>query len=263
MKLPVSAIIVGFNEGEFLPSCFEGISFCDEILYFDLGSTDNSLEVAANHGVTVIPHERVLSCEWIHAKFADKTKHEWVLITDPDEVIDTSLSNEIAGLFLENSIEGDVGAIMAPWLFYFNKRRLKGTAWGGINRRVLMVNNRRFEFSAQIHVGRKLKEGYRYMDIAMKETNVIHHYWMQGYRKLLEKHLRYLRNEGEARYNSGARTTVKTIFTEPLRALKYSFITKQGYKDGLPGFFLSVFWAWYQTAANIGLYKFQKKNSSL
>jgi glycosyltransferase involved in cell wall biosynthesis len=257
-KLPISAILVGYNEAKFLSSCFEGINFCDEILYFDLGSTDNSLEIAIKYGATIIQHERVLSCEWIHAKFADKTKHEWVLITDPDEVIDISLAQEINQLFNIKGIEKNVGAIMAPWIFYFRNKQLKGTPWGGTNKRVLLVNNKRFVFSAQIHVGRKLKDEYEYMDIPMKCHNVIHHYWMQGYHKLLEKHLRYLKNEGEARYNSGLRTSLKQILKEPLKAFKISFFSKQGYKDGLLGFSLSVFWAWYQTSAQMALYRYQK-----
>lgn len=71
-QLPISAIIVGYNEARFLPACFSGISFCDEILYFDLGSSDNSIELANTYGATVIQHEKVLGCEWIHSKFAKK-----------------------------------------------------------------------------------------------------------------------------------------------------------------------------------------------
>jgi glycosyltransferase involved in cell wall biosynthesis len=256
-KLPISAIIVGYNESRFLPACFAGVSFCNEILYFDLGSSDNSIEIASNYGATVVQHERVLSCEWIHAKFVNKTKHEWVLITDPDEVVDFTLAAEISEWF-KKGIPSTTGALLVPWLFYFKNHRLKGTAWGGANKRVLLVHNQRFSFTPQIHVGRKLNEGFEYMDMVFKQSNAVHHYWMQGYSKLLEKHLRYLKNEGAARYANGARSTVKQILMEPYRQFRYSFFTKKGFKDGLTGLFLSAFWAWYQTRALIALYKHSK-----
>jgi hypothetical protein len=77
---------------------------------------------------------------------------------------------------------------------------------------------------------------------------------MQGYGSLLEKHLRYLKNEGSSRYNNGLRTSLKKIFLEPLTQFRYSYVTCNGYKDGLIGLFLSFFWAWYQTSALISLY---------
>ncbi len=46
-KIDISAIVVGFNESSLLPNCFQSIAFCKEINYFDLESSDNSVEIAA------------------------------------------------------------------------------------------------------------------------------------------------------------------------------------------------------------------------
>jgi glycosyltransferase involved in cell wall biosynthesis len=261
MKLPISAIVVGFNEDKVLRSCLESILFCDEILYFDLGSSDSSIAIAQEFGAKVIHHEKVLSCEWIHAEYAKRTKNEWVLITDPDEVVDAALKNQIENIFEQNQLTTNIGCVTVPWLFYFKKRRLIGTVWGGVNQRILLVNNKRFEFLPFIHVGRRLLDGYKSYNIAFNNTNCVRHYWMQSYNKLFEKHLRYLKNEGEARYNIGSSTTLKTILAHPYRAFKNSFLLKQGYKDAFTGFFLSIFWAWYDTSALIMLYKYQKKSN--
>ena len=258
IKLPISAIVVGYNEAHLLDECLSSISFCDEMIYFDLNSSDNSIDIANKFHAKVIKHVRVPGCEWIHSSFADKTINDWVLITDPDEVIDSSLAEELIMLF-ENGISPEVGAIIAPCLFYFKGSKLQGTSWGGINKRVLIANNRRFIFTPHVHSGRKLKEGFKYLEIDFKLSNAVHHYWMQSYKKLFEKHFRYLKNEGEARYSIGLRTSVKKISMEPWRQFAYSYITKKGYIDGLTGLFLSVFWAWYQTFALISLYKLQRQ----
>lgn len=258
MQLPVSAIVVGYNEAHLLKKSLPMLAFCQEILYFDLGSKDDSREVAESMGAQVIIHEKVDSCEWIHAKFANSTKYEWLLITDPDEILSRELIDEISQLFNEPGKLEKIGEITTPWIFYFKNKKLTGTHWGGISRRTLLVHNKRFEFKALIHVGRKVLPGYSTLNIEYTGKNFIHHYWMSGYKKLFEKHLRYLRNEGEARYKTGRRSTIKGIITEPFRAFKYSYKSRQGYKDGLTGLFLSVFWAWYESTAQIKNYTYQR-----
>lgn len=258
MKLPISAIVVGFNEGNLLRNCLPPLVACDELLYFDLGSEDDSIAVAQSFGATVIRHERVPSCEWIHAEYASRTRHPWILITDPDEVLAEGLIKEIGGLLDRGALDPEVGAVDAPWQFYFGRRRLRGTTWGGANKRTLLAHRDRFIFRPLIHLGREIRPGYRSVQLEPEASILIHHYWMRDMRQLVEKHRRYLRKEGEARFTRGERTSIAGVVAEPWRAFRYSFFAKRGYRDGLLGVFLSVFWSWYQTAARIELWRFAR-----
>jgi glycosyltransferase involved in cell wall biosynthesis len=58
-KLPLTAIVVCFNEDRRLADCLKSISFCDEIIVCDLGSTDRSLAIAAELATKVTHAERV------------------------------------------------------------------------------------------------------------------------------------------------------------------------------------------------------------
>jgi hypothetical protein len=80
---------------------------------------------------------------------------------------------------------------------------------------------------------------------------------MQGYRPLISKHRRYLKKEGAARYAQGQRTGVRRLLLVPLRAFRQAYIRQAGYRDGLLGLGLSIFWAWYQTAAELALRRHQ------
>ncbi|WP_149242269.1 glycosyltransferase [Dyadobacter sp. 32] len=259
-KLNISAIVVGYNESAILKSCLQSISFCNEILYFDLGSVDDSVQIAKELGALVHHHEKVPGCEWIHAKFANSTTYEWVLIIDPDEVVDKDLELEMYRQF-ENGIGDNIGAIKVPCLFYYKDKRLRGTPWGGLNKRIFLIHNKRFLFTPVVHVGRKLLPGFIYLDINI-ETQCSHHYWMTDFNMLLEKHKRYLKNEGESRFKEGFRTSVLKIVTSPARQFYYSFVTKKGYLDSFLGVGLSIFWAWYQTAASLELFRVQRKTKS-
>ena len=257
-KLPISAIVVGLNEGELLRKSLPKLNFCDEILYFDLGSNDYSIKIAEDNHATVINHERVLMCECIHSKYYKITKHQWVLIIDPDEILSEELVKQVENTFTSGlEKQTDIGCISVPWIFFFKKKKLKGTVWGGTKSKILLINNQRFDFRPLVHVGRELQVGYKSMEIPFEGNNQINHYWMTSFSSLFEKHKRYLKNEGEARYKTGQKTTLLKIVLEPVRAFKTCYIDRKGYKDGFIGIFLSLFWCWYQTTSAIQLYKYQ------
>lgn len=263
-KYPISAMVVGYNEDKLLPACLESISFCDDIHYTDLGSTDGSLKVAERYANHIYHRAPVPSCEMIQTEVVHYTKNDWVIFIDPDEVADPSLTKELLVKFDEISADENTGAVKVPWQFYFKRTKLHGTIWGGRNQKFFIVNKHRFAFDPVVHYGRKLKPGYiaSTIDLNKQGTNILHHYWMNSWKIFIRKHRRYLINEGMDRFNLGTRTTLKDLLLTPYREFKKSFWTLTGYKDGLLGFFLSLFWAWYQTCATADLYKIQRRQAA-
>lgn len=130
-KLPISALVVSFNEADILARCLNSIQFCDEIIVYDLGSSDNSVEVAKNAGATVRKHKRVPHAELIYAEGLSELKHDWVLLTDPDEEINAELRKELVEKFAK--LPARVAAIRVPMQYYFKSHALKGTIWGGVS----------------------------------------------------------------------------------------------------------------------------------
>ncbi len=264
-KFPVSVMIVGYNEEKLLPACFQSVSFCNDIHYTDLGSNDSSIKIAEQFANHIYHRKPVPSCEMIQTEVVHYTKNDWVIFIDPDEVVDETLANDVLKKLEEIKDNNAIGAIKVPWQFYFKKTKLKGTVWGGRNQKFFLVNKHRFSFDPVVHYGRKLKPGFIATDIQLNknETNVLHHYWMNSWKVFIRKHKRYLINEGIDRYNLGVRTTLKGVLLAPYYEFKKSFWTLKGYKDGLLGFFLSVFWACYQTSAFYSLYKIQKRETAI
>ena len=256
-------MIVGFNEEKLLPACFQSVSFCDDVHYTDLGSSDGSIKIAEQYASQIYHRKPVPSCEMIQTEVVHYTKNDWVVFIDPDEVVDESLVNDVLAKLNEIKDQQSIGAIRVPWQFYFKKTRLRGTVWGGRNQKFFLVNKHRFAFDPVVHYGRKLKPGFSAIDIPLNsnETNVLHHYWMNSWAVFIRKHRRYLINEGIDRYNLGVRTSLKEVLLAPYREFKKSFWTLKGYRDKFLGFFLSVFWAWYQTSAMFSLYKIQQRKT--
>lgn len=253
-------MVVGYNEAHFLKDCFSSVSFCDEIYYTDLGSTDNSEQIARSYGAIILHHPMVPSCEMVQAKVVNQIKNDWVIFIDPDERVDMLLTEEIKKNFELYLKDDKLGAVMVPWVFYFKKHRLKGTVWGGTNEKYFLVNKKRFEFEPVVHYGRKILPGFNTIHIdADGGKRVLHHYWMNSYIIFFRKHFRYLKNEAKDRYHLGARQSIRGLFLKPFTAFNESFFIKKGYKDLHIGLFLSVFWAFYETRIAFELVRIQRK----
>jgi hypothetical protein len=89
---------------------------------------------------------------------------------------------------------------------------------------------------------------------------VLHHYWMNSFKVLYQKHLRYLKLEGKAQYDKGRRYTFKRHIKSSISAFYDSYVIYQGWKDGLIGLFLSLFYCWYIFSCWSELRKYQMNN---
>ncbi len=251
----ISAVICGFNEIKHLRRSLP--IFCaniDKVYYFDLGSEDGSCEYAKSFlNCEVISIRREETVEIVHAKYVKYLNGDWFLFPDPDEIYPIELL-----LIIKKTIdqdEGLIGLISADLNFYFKGKRLKGTRWGGIKTRGVAFNKNRIMLSEDVHRSKSLLDEFKGCKIS---DLPIEHYWMSSYRQLVAKHIRYLKHEGQSRFRNGIMLTKTELYLSPLRSFVDCFLIKQGWKDGFTGLFLSFFWTWYNTVANIRTYKYAK-----
>lgn len=94
MAPPLSVVLVVQNVAAALPACLASVPFADEILIVDSGSTDGTLECAAQFGA------RVVQQEWMgfgrQKQFAvSQARNDWVLCLDADERVSPELARSI------------------------------------------------------------------------------------------------------------------------------------------------------------------------
>lgn len=257
-KYTFSLFVAGLNEFEHLRAVLEYYSgIIDDVCYFDLNSNDESLNFARSlKDCNVYKVDPEPTIEILHKKYFDRCKYDWIVYADPDERWPEKLLLEIDNI----SQDQEIATISAPIDFYFKSYRLKGTRWGGTKVRGVAFHKNRIHLSDNVHRSKTTKEGFRNHHIADYDCTITH-YWMSGYKELFRKHIRYLSWEGKSRYENGYRITIYGLFKVPISSFIDCFIYRKGYKDFFIGFFLSVFWSWYDTAASFELYKYQKKHS--
>lgn len=201
MKIPVSAIVVVFNEKQYLEKCLKKLTFCDEIIVIDLGSSQPVVDICKKYATRFFTHEKVEIVEQIRDWACGYAKYKWVLFVDPDEVLGDGVITSIQKVICLKDSK-DISCVAFKFQFYF-KKILKGTFWSG-HRNVKFLNTDNVEISNNVHGGFKSKNNTRTI-LLDNEENIIHHYWSDSWKHLFEKHRRYIKHEGSARYKTGIR----------------------------------------------------------
>ncbi|MEO1458864.1 MAG: glycosyltransferase family 2 protein [Pseudomonadota bacterium] len=103
--IPLSVFVITFNEEARLGRTLDAVSWADEIVVLDSGSTDATREIAAARGA------RVEQADWPgygpqKARAEALCRHDWVLNLDADEVVTPALAAEIRSLFRNQGPEG-------------------------------------------------------------------------------------------------------------------------------------------------------------
>ena len=93
---PVSVMIFTLNEATHLPSCLDAARWCDDVIIVDSFSTDETESIARSHGARFFQHAFTgfgSQRNWALANTAPK--HDWILILDADERITPELAEEM------------------------------------------------------------------------------------------------------------------------------------------------------------------------
>lgn len=256
----VSILLLSFNEARNLPAVLESVSWCDDIVVVDSGSSDNSIEIAKSFGARVISRafdnfaaQRNWGLE--NGEF----RHDWVLHLDADEVVTPEFVAALGGLTAHPNID----AYMVPSKMMLFDRWLKHAGMYPVYQ-VRLGHRDRLRFK---QVGHGQREDLPPHRLGLFDEPYLHYSFSHGMFAWLGKHVRYARDEaallldysgGTFRANpegSGAssrRRLLKAAAAKlpaalrPLVRFLYVYVLKQGFRDGRAGFVYAFMLAVYE-----------------
>ena len=222
--MPLSVAIITRNAVSQLESCLASVTFAEEVVVVDSGSTDGTIELATRRGA------RVIAKEWLgfgpQKQFAvESASHDWVLCLDADESLSEKLRESI------------IGELKAP----------RGLVYA-------MPRCNRF-------LGRWLRHGEGYPDWSVRLFHRKHAHWgsesvhekvataqpvlrlrgdllhnsAETLEKYLDKQNRYTSLQAESLRAAGRRANVFQLVLSPsLRFIKF-YLLRLGFLDGVPG----------------------------
>ncbi len=245
---PVTAIVIFRNEKKHLGRCLRALRWCDEVIAVDMESSDGSLGVARELADRVLHVSACPIAEPTRVAAAKLATNNWVLLVDPDEVIPSSLVDDIHAALAGHP---DAGAFSLPMWFYFKGKRLAGTVWGTLTYKQRLIHRHRCNLLPLCNRITQLKPGQSDVRIPHAGDNHMQHYWSDSYRDLLHKHfVRYSHKEAAAVVAQGKRFNFRDGFVTPWVELKKSLKDFDGWRIGLRGWVLSGIYFGYTLASN-------------
>ena len=248
----ITAVVLTFNEVANLPGCLAHLSWVDQVIILDSGSTDGTRELAESLGARVccsawqgFAGQR----NWALDKIGIET--EWVLFVDADEHVTTELRDEI--LLRTRSGEADAFYVCFK-VILFGKWVRRGALYPIWHPRLLRRKAGRFKESHTGHGETWEIDG----KIAYLREPYLHFSFSKGLTAWFEKHNRLSSYEAASATRlmsqSNARETFAGIFSKhpqnrrqavrvisyrvpgwPFIRFLYQLIARGGFLDGPAG----------------------------
>lgn len=234
MKLTVT--VITYNEADHIAAALDSISWADEIIVVDSGSTDRTAEIARARAT------RVIVRDWpgysAQKNFAaDQASNEWVLSMDADERVTPALAEEIRQVL---SREPAARGYRIKRVSHYLGRWIRTTDWSHdwqlrlYDRRAGRWNGLRIHESFRLVQGEPAKlhgemEHYAYRDIS-------HH---------LQKIDSYTTLIAQQWEEEGRRSTPVHIAVHPILAFLRNYVLRAGIRQGAVGLIISLLNSYY------------------
>jgi (heptosyl)LPS beta-1,4-glucosyltransferase len=224
----VSACLIVQDEQRNLPGALASVSFCDEVIVVDGGSADRTVQIALDHGATVIENPWPGFAAQRNVAL-DAATGEWVLELDADERVTPYLRASIEQLIA--SPPARVGIAVLPLRHWFLGRLL------GPSGKYPAYRSRLFRPDAYRHdESREVHEGIEPRERPLVLEGDLEHELARTLVAALRDAWRYaLLESGHLARPSSAAAYLKGIALRPAAKLLYRTIVEQGWRDRWQG----------------------------
>jgi len=235
--IPISAIIISFNEVDRIRETIASLSFCDEILVVDAHSNDRTQEVARESGARVITRQwKGFSDQKNYA--ATHASNDWVFSIDADERPSIELADEIRR-WKEGKPSKNITGLSMPRRAFYLGRWISHSGWYP-DRKVRVYDRRVARWEGDfVHEG-LLVEG----SIQDLNGDLLHF----PYRSIDDHHRRidyYTRLAAAQADQSGRRfNPLRLVLAPPLFFIKTLFL-QRGFLDRMAGLRIALMGARY------------------
>lgn len=226
----VSVTIITLNEAEHIAAAIDSVSWADEIIVVDSGSSDGTADLARGKGAQVVVRDWPGYVEQKnHA--ASLASHDWILSLDADERIPEALAAEVRRTLTSEPREQ---AFRVPRVTHHLGRWIRTTDFYP-DFQTRLYNRR----TARWH-GRHVHESVRTDGPVGRLRHEIEHYSYRDLRDHLERVNHYTSLSARQMHESGRRSGFLQLLLHPPFAFLRNYVLRRGFLDGTAGLLISI-----------------------
>ena len=230
-KVALSVAMITKNEEENIRPCLQSIGFAGQIVIVDSGSTDRTLEIAAEFGCEIYAEE------WHgfgpQKQFAiEKCRQPWILVLDADERIPADTATAITKIIMDSNVKES--GFSFPRKNYFQGRWIKHAGWWPDRIIRLFRNGAGRMTPAVVHESVEVRGAVGALDVALE------HYTESRLSKIIQKIDKYSTLGAESAFREGKKSTVLGAFGRAFITFVQDYFFRLGMLDGMPGLTLAV-----------------------
>ncbi len=257
-----SVLVLTFNEEANLPACLEALTWCDDIVVVDSGSTDETVNIARAFGARILTRPFDTFAEQRNFGLDNgQFGHDWVLHIDADEIVTPAFVRALSSL---QPVEGiDAWRVPSKTMMFGRWLRHAGM-WPTYQVRLGHAQRLRF-----VQAGHGQRENLPVEHVATFPEPYLHFAFSHGMTRWLNKHVEYARAEAHAlgascpglkgerrallsRDRTQRRRAAKAMAAHiplalrPMARFLYVYVFRKGFLDGRAGLAYSVMLSVYE-----------------
>jgi len=230
-KVPLAVAIITKNEEENLRACLQSVSFASQIILVDSGSTDSTLQIAAEFGCEIYSEkwhgfgpQKQLAIEKCHLP--------WILVLDADERIPPDTADLIKKIVTDSNVKG--AGFSFPRKNYFQGRWIKHAGWWPDRIIRLFRKEVGRMTTAIVHESVEVQGMIGALDVP------IEHFTESSLSKIIQKIEKYSTLGAEQAFKDGKTSSPFSAFMRAAFTFNQDYFLRLGILDGRQGLILAV-----------------------
>lgn len=227
----ISVIIITKNEAHAIADCLQSVSWADEIIVVDSGSSDDTIKICEQFGAKVTVTDNWPGFGEQKNRALAYATQDWVLSLDADERVTPELRSEIEKVM---ATPNSISAFRIPRSSSYCGKFIKHSGWVP-DYVVRLFRKDSARFSDNIVHERLLTKG----EIGTLK-HPIRHYAFSDLEEVLDKLNRYSSAGALQKLTQTKKSSLSKAIRHGLWAFMRTFFIQAGFLDGREGFMLAV-----------------------
>lgn len=230
-EIKVSLVVITKNEAAHIERCLRSAPWVQEIVVLDSKSTDETVIKAQALGARVFV-EDFRGFRDQKARAVSLASNDWILALDADEVLSPELSQELQYLLKSGT---PFSGVRIPRLSFHLGRWIRYGGWYPDLQTRLFDRKKAEWVGGEVHEKVNVKEG-----VVVQADSPLHHFVFEDLADQVDTNNLYSTKGAQDLVSRGKSFSILKLFFKPWGKFLETYLWKQGFRDGMPGFIIAV-----------------------